>query len=121
WLPSPAVAGVLYGYTVTAEDPYGNKANSYRGTIRFSSSDAQAVLRGDYTFTAADNGRHGFSGILKTAGSQTVTVTDISTATITMPLALAPAFIPAVTFRSIDRGVTVGSVNVHFSFTPSSK
>jgi hypothetical protein len=48
----------------------------YTGTVHFSSSDGQAGLPADYTFTAADAGVHAFSATLKTAGTQSLTVTD---------------------------------------------
>src|SRR5207244_12097669 len=73
---SPATAGVPGSFTVTAEDANGNLAASYTGTVHFTSSDAQAVLPEDYTFTAADAGQHTFSTTLKTAGSQSLTATD---------------------------------------------
>jgi hypothetical protein len=71
--------------TVTAKDVYGNKATSYRGTIHFTSSDPQAVLPADYTFTSSDNGSHSFTNgvTLKTAGTQSITATDTVTSTIT--------------------------------------
>src|SRR5262249_35842129 len=46
------------------------------GTVSFTSSDPQALLPADYTFTAADHGTHSFSVTLKTAWMQTITVTD---------------------------------------------
>src|SRR5204862_6661593 len=52
------------------------------GTVHFSSSDAQAVLASDYAFQAADNGTKTFSGTLKTAGPQSITVTDTADGTI---------------------------------------
>ena len=58
--PSPVTAGVAGSFTVTAWDPYGNRATGYTGTVRFTSSDAKAVLPGNYTFTAADAGMHTF-------------------------------------------------------------
>jgi tartrate-resistant acid phosphatase type 5 len=81
--PSSIQAGVAANFTVTALDGFGNTATAYRGTIHFSSSDAQAVLPGDYTFTAADNGTHAFSATLKTAGSQTLLATDSGSSTVT--------------------------------------
>jgi len=74
--PSPSTAGVAGSFTVKAEDNNGNIATSYTGTIHFTSSDAQAVLPADYTFTATDAGQHTFSATLKTAGNQSFTVTD---------------------------------------------
>jgi hypothetical protein len=80
--PSPTTAGVSGSVFVTAYDPYGNVATGYRGTVHLSSSDGQAVLEGDHTFTAADNGRYGFGVTLKTAGGQSITATDTANASI---------------------------------------
>ncbi len=75
-------AGVAHGFTVTARDAFGNVATGYAGTVTFRSSDVQAGLPAGYTFTAADAGVHTFSATLKTAGSQSVTVTDTANAAI---------------------------------------
>jgi uncharacterized delta-60 repeat protein len=77
--PSNATAGVTQTITVTAEDASGNPNLGYTGTIHFTSSDPQAGLPADYTFTAADKGVHTFTVTLKTAGFQSVNVTDVST------------------------------------------
>jgi hypothetical protein len=74
--PSPTTAGDAQSFTVTARDFFGNRATGYLGTIHFSSTDPQAVLPADYTFTAADNGMQTFSATLKTAGTQSITVAD---------------------------------------------
>jgi hypothetical protein len=81
--PSPTTAGVGHNLVITAEDPYGNRVSSYRGTIHFTSSDAQAHLPADYTFTSSDKGAHTFWGNLKTAGTQSITATDTSHGSIT--------------------------------------
>ena len=75
-------AGTVQTLTVEAEDPYGNEATDYTGQIHFTSTDLQAVLPANYTFTVLDDGQHTFTGgvTLETAGSQTVTATDIDTA-----------------------------------------
>jgi hypothetical protein len=78
-----AAAGTAQTATVTLTDAIGNRATGYTGTVHFTSSDAQAVLPADYTFTSADAGLHQFSVALKTAGSQTVTATDTVTSTLT--------------------------------------
>jgi hypothetical protein len=76
--------GVPFSMTVTALDPYGNTATSYRGTVHFTSSDPQASVPGDGTFTAADNGVHTFDGfVLRTPADQTFTGTDTVTPSIT--------------------------------------
>ena len=73
--------GVPGGMRVTALTSTGTTDNAYRGTVRLSSSDPSATLPADYTFTAADNGRHDFTGVtFATAGSQTVDATDTADA-----------------------------------------
>jgi probable HAF family extracellular repeat protein len=80
--PSPTIAGAAGSFTVTARDAYGNTASGYRGTVHFTSTDAQAVLPGNYTFTSADAGTHAFNATLKTAGSRSLTATDTTTGSI---------------------------------------
>lgn len=75
-LPSPLPAGSQDAVSVTALDIYGNKATSYAGTVHFSSSDVQGALPADYTFTPFDQGSHMFVPVLKTLGTQTLSVTD---------------------------------------------
>ncbi len=80
----PATAGSAFNFTVTAKDTYNNTVSGYTGTVHFTSSDAQAVLPANYTFTMLDQGVHVFSGVtLKTAGTQTVTATDTVASSIT--------------------------------------
>ena len=83
-IASPAAAGSSQTATVKAVDAYGNQATGYLGTIHFTSTDAQASLPPNYTFTAGDTGSHVFSGgiTLKTAGTQSATATDTVTSTI---------------------------------------
>jgi hypothetical protein len=78
--PSSVTAGTAGSFTVTAQKPDGTTATNYTGTVHFTSTDAQAGLPADYTFTAADAGVHTFSATLKTAGTQSITVTDTVTA-----------------------------------------
>src|SRR5260370_1050189 len=76
--PASSAAGAAFNVTVTALDQFNNTVTNYTGTVQFTSSDGQALLPGNYTFVAGDNGVHTFSNgvTLKTAGSQTVTATD---------------------------------------------
>jgi hypothetical protein len=69
------------GVTVSALDQYGNVATGYTGTVHFASSDPQAVLPADYTFSAADAGSHAFTATLNTVGTQTVSATDTANPT----------------------------------------
>ncbi len=96
--PSPTNVGLAGSFTLTAVDAFGNKATGYGGTVHFSSSDPQAVLPADYTFTAADKGVHTFSATLNTIGSQSLTATDATTGSITgtqAGLTVEPALLPA--------------------------
>jgi hypothetical protein len=81
--PATTTAGVAQPLTVTLRDAYGNVATGYTGTIRFSSSDIQAGLPASYPFTAADAGMRTFSVVLKTAGTQSITVTDVANSALT--------------------------------------
>jgi hypothetical protein len=81
--PANVTAGAVFNFTVKARDAYGNTASGYRGTVHFSSTDAQAGLPGNYTFTSGDAGVHTFSATLQTAGNQTITATDTAHSSIT--------------------------------------
>jgi hypothetical protein len=83
-MTTPRTAGTTGSIRVTVVDTYGNRVQSYLGTVHFTSTDIQAGLPANYKFTVADAGTHVFSGnvILKTAGTQSVTATDTVTASI---------------------------------------
>jgi hypothetical protein len=81
--PSPTIAGVPHTFTVTAKDVGGNIATGYTGTVQLTSSDAQATLPANYTFTGVDAGVHTFSGTLKTVGTRSITATDTVSSSIT--------------------------------------
>jgi hypothetical protein len=74
--PSTTTAGTAGGVSVTVLDAYGNVVTGYRGTVHLTSSDPQAQLEADHTFTAADNGTYSFGVALKTAGTQSIMATD---------------------------------------------
>ena len=71
-----ATAGAAAQSTVTAKDTYGNTVVSYSGTISFSSSDATATVPGSFTFQSGDSGRHAFTLTFRSAGNQSVSVSD---------------------------------------------
>ncbi|MDB5306227.1 MAG: hypothetical protein JWO38_429 [Gemmataceae bacterium] len=73
--PATTAAGVAPPLTVTAVDAFGNVAAGYTGTVVFGSSDVQAGLPASYSFTTQDAGSHTFNVALKTAGTQSITVT----------------------------------------------
>jgi hypothetical protein len=81
--PSTITAGSPGGISVTVLDAFGNVATGYRGTVHLTSSDPQAQLEADHTFTAADNGTYSFSAVLKTAGTRSITATDTANPSLT--------------------------------------
>jgi hypothetical protein len=85
--PSPVLAGTSNSFTVTAEDAFGNLTSGYTGTVHFTSSDAAAILPANHTFTTGsgnkDNGAATFNATFNSAGTQSITATDIVSASIT--------------------------------------
>jgi phospholipase C len=81
--PSPISAGVAGTFTVTALDTSVNTVTDYTGTVHFTSTDANAILPADYTFTSADAGVHTFTATFRHAGSQSITATDTTTSSLT--------------------------------------
>ena len=77
-LSSPRTAGVAGTITVKARDAYGNTATGYTGTVHFTSTDSNAVLPANHTFTAGDAGTHTFSVTLKTAGTRLSVLATLS-------------------------------------------
>jgi hypothetical protein len=95
--PATFIAGTAGTITVTVRDAFGNLVTSYTGTVHFSSNDPKAVLPADYTFTAADKGRHVFSVTLKTAATDSVTVADAAKAIRgSLSVAVTPAAVAAI-------------------------
>ena len=109
--PASAPAGAPFSVTVTALNAINGPATGYLGTVHFTSTDGQAVLPADYTFTAGDAGVHTFSATLKTAGSRTVTATDTLTATITGTgtVAVNPAAASALVVAGFPSPVAAGT------------
>lgn len=108
-LPAASTAGAPLTFTLSALDAYGNAVTNV-GTVHFSSSDAQAVLPPDYTFTAADAGRHPFTATLKTAGPQTLTFADtfFTALTATASLTVTPAAAASLTVTSFPTTTAAG-------------
>lgn len=70
------VAGNALQLTVRALDAFGNIDTNYRGTVTLASSDSAAVLPAAYTFRNNDAGVATLSVVLKTVGTQSVSISD---------------------------------------------
>jgi len=105
-----SVAGTAFGITVSARDAYGNLVPGYSGTIHFASSDDQALLPGNYTFTSGDQGAHTFAqGLtLKTAGDETITATDAKGITGTTDVEVSAAAAVRLLVMPVSDAGTVG-------------
>src|SRR5262249_41911265 len=97
--PSAATTNIAFTLAVNAEDIYGNLVPSYAGTVKFTSSDAQAALPANSLIT---NGTVSFPVTLVTLGSQTVTATD----TVMSSLKGTTGAITVVTNAATHIGVT---------------
>ncbi len=78
-----SVAGFPTPVEVVALDAHNHIVTNYTGTVHLTSSDSGAILPNDFTFSATDGGMHLFSVTFATAGKQTLTATDTTTATLT--------------------------------------
>jgi hypothetical protein len=70
------LSGAATPVLVVALDDSDRAVAGYTGTVHFSSSDSQATLAPDYTFTASDHGSRLFTVMFGTPGAQTLAVTD---------------------------------------------
>lgn len=125
-VPSSEPSGTLFGgVTVTAYTNNGQIFAGYTGNVYFTSTDGQAVLPytsgSKYTFTANDGGTHTFSNfVLKTAGSQTITVTDssasISQISTSISVTIPPSSMLVQNATASFHGTTTGTLT--FSSQP---
>jgi len=125
--PSSAAAGAPFNVTVTAYGTNSAVLTSYRGTVHFTSTDIAAgvVLPVNYAFTSVDNGAHVFSVTLQTAGSQTVTATDLASSIYDASSAIfvttASTYYPLATpARVLDTRINQGITGKLSANTPAS-
>ena len=130
-LPTTVAAGTSQTLTLTAFDAYGNVATGYVGTVLLTSTDPLAVLPSSYTFTTTDAGSHQFTVALATAGTQSITATDMANSSVAgSETGITVRAIPQITWNapaSIVYGTPLGpaeldaSANVAgtFTFTPA--
>jgi hypothetical protein len=79
--PSNVTAGKPMMFMVTALDPSNTTVSGYNGTVHFASSDPQVALSS--TTATLTNGSGRFAAMLRTAGSQSISVNDVSVTSIT--------------------------------------
>jgi hypothetical protein len=79
--PFKPTAGVAGMFRVTIQDLYSNTVNIapyFTDTVHFTSTDPKAVLPPDFTFSAPNTGVQDFMATLFTAGTQGITVSDVT-------------------------------------------
>jgi hypothetical protein len=111
--PNTATAGASFGITVAAQDRFGNPATSYNGTIRFTSGDSAAVLPVN---SSLSSGLGTFSITFLTAQTQTLTVTDLVTSSLTgksSPIVVSPA----TATQFVVRASTTATAGIPFGIT----
>jgi hypothetical protein len=83
-----ANAGAPTAFIVVALDAGNHVVSNYTGTVHFTSSDGNAALPADYTFTPDDRGIHQITVTFGTPGDRTLTATDVldSSITVTVPV-----------------------------------
>jgi len=83
--PTAVDQDTAFSFTLTVLNPAGGKGTdtSFTGTVHFSSSDTNATLPADYTFTPADRGTATFAAGFDAAGAQSITATDMANSAIT--------------------------------------
>jgi hypothetical protein len=102
--PATATTGTPLTVTITAVDVSGNAATGYTGTVHLTSSDSAAVFASqDVPLTS---GVGTFQVTLNTAGSQTITASDVASLT-------SPPLITGTSAAITTRGLVVSS------FTPA--
>jgi hypothetical protein len=85
--PGAATAGNGLAFEVMALDQFNNTATAYTGTVHLGSSDGQGLISS--TNATLNSGVGFFAATLRTAGIQSLTANDITTATITGPASRA--------------------------------
>jgi hypothetical protein len=103
--PFKPTAGVAGMFRVTIQDLYSNTVNIapyFTDKVHFTSTDPKAVLPPDFTFTAPNTGVQDFMATLFTAGTQGITVSDVTN----------PMIIPASQADILVQAAAVSQLNV---------
>jgi hypothetical protein len=114
-ITTPTASGTSATATVTARDTFGNVATGYRGSVAFTSSDAAATLPAGHAFGAGDGGTKTFPGIvLRTAGNQTVSVSDGSLGSTQGPITVT---VGALSALALSPGTSTMDAGASRTFT----
>jgi sugar lactone lactonase YvrE len=108
-----AIAGTPFSLTVAVYDRFHNLVTGYTGSVDVSTNDPRGTVPSVYQFQASDHGVHTFTGIvLKTAGLETVTVTDsgavVNKQTSVQVTPAAASALQVNSATSITAGTTLG-------------
>jgi hypothetical protein len=115
--PATISVGSSFSFTVTALDASNRVATGYSGAVRFTSSDAAAVLPGNSVLT---NGSASFSATLSAAGNQTISATDTASASIsgtTAPITVTATLGKATHFSVVAPASVVSGTALNFTVT----
>jgi sugar lactone lactonase YvrE len=115
-IPSSALAGSPFPYSLRALDAFGNIATGYSGTIQLSSTDSKANLPSSPVLSS---GVANFSTILKSSGSQTLSVGDGTLTAESSPINVNPdAYSPAQTQISVSSSSVSSGESITVKLTP---
>jgi hypothetical protein len=89
-VPTNITAGQAFSLKLVVLDAWGNTVKNYFGTVHFSDSVAALGLPPDYGFTGNDAGVASFTATLNTAGTQVLSVTDVSNSSLTASVTVSP-------------------------------
>ncbi len=76
--PNPTTDCTAANVTVAAYDIYNNLATGYTGTVHLHSTDANALLGGNFTFAAGNSGSASLPVTLKSTGAWAISANDTS-------------------------------------------
>ena len=101
--PPASSTGIVFTFTVTAQDAANDLVASYSGTVHFTSTDPRAVLPADSMLVG---GTKTFSATLTNAGMQTITATDTASLHGSLSVTAAAAEFPVTSFGAKGDGHT---------------
>ena len=115
-IPDPFTSGASANVTIAAKDVFENTVTDYAGKISFASTDPNALLPPDYTFTPTDSGIQTFAdGVtLFSVGEQSVTVVDLDDNSVSgtqSGITVIPGGASYFVLAGISSPATVGQTN----------